>query len=340
MRSRRRNVIAVLSDDSDGAETEPDAPAPRRKKSSGKRRKPVRLELETDDPGIVYRARKSLKKPKTILIVAVGLGLITGVPWLASKIPALIERDEYKLASRQIEITPPPRNVPPDLVDQVVQQSKLPDEISLLESDVSERLAQAFAGHPWVARVVEIRKSFPPRVQVKLEYREPIAMIEVADGWFPVDTHGVVLPPKDFSAADRERFPLIRGVRSRPKGSPGRRWTDPAVASAVKLSEQLLPHWKELELTAIVIPEGAVANAKDTKYELHTADGSRILWGRAPGTNHPGELTVEQKIARLKKYRADFGRFDKPSGPYEIDIRHWREITRRPIAAANTGERH
>ena len=69
----------------------------------------------------------------------------------------------------------------------------------------------------------------------------------------------------------------------------------------------------------------------DLQFELLTRNGSRILWGRAPGTNHPGELTVEQKIGRLKKYQSDFGGFDQPHGPYEIDIRHWREISRRPF---------
>jgi hypothetical protein len=50
-------------------------------------------------------------------------------------------------------------------------------------------------------------------------------------------------------------------------------------------------------------------------------------------------LTSSQKLARLEKYVAEFGAFDRPTGPYEIDIRHWQEITRRPLrpVEASTG---
>jgi len=32
----------------------------------------------------------------------------------------------------------------------------------------------------------------------------------------------------------------------------------------------------------------------------------------------------------MLKYVTDFGGFDRPHGPYEIDIRHWQEISRKP----------
>jgi hypothetical protein len=57
-----------------------------------------------------------------------------------------------------------------------------------------------------------------------------------------------------------------------------------------------------------------------------------VVWGRPPGNDHPGELEATQKIRRLEKYLADYGDYGQPNGPYEIDIRHWQEITRRPLA--------
>ena len=65
--------------------------------------------------------------------------------------------------------------------------------------------------------------------------------------------------------------------------------------------------------------------------ELLTHGGSRIVWGRPPGTRHPGELTVSQKLGRIMQFISHFDSLDPPGGPFEINIRHWREIIYRPL---------
>ena len=84
----------------------------------------------------------------------------------------------------------------------------------------------------------------------------------------------------------------------------------------------------------IIVPQLAEPSTDPTDIllELTGIGGSRIVWGRAPGSDHPGELEPTQKIRRLEKYLADYGDYGQPHGPYEIDIRHWQEITRRPLA--------
>ena len=83
----------------------------------------------------------------------------------------------------------------------------------------------------------------------------------------------------------------------------------------------------------------AEVKIEELQYQILTRDGSRILWGRAPGTHHPGELSAEQKIGRLTQYLADFGTFRPPQGPLEIDIRHWQEITQRRLSSLETRRR-
>ena len=73
-------------------------------------------------------------------------------------------------------------------------------------------------------------------------------------------------------------------------------------------------------------------NANELEYELKTAGGSQILWGRGPDSTHPGELTVVQKIERLIAFRNDYGGFDDQHGPYQIDIRPWQGINRSFLA--------
>lgn len=287
------------------------------------------------ESGLVERLRRQLFRPKVLVALAAIIAATTIVPQLMRQIPDPAERSEYQLTLDEIEITKIPRHVPVDLVDQVAQRAKLPRNLSLLDDDLVQRVADAFGKHPWVAEVVQVRKSFPARIEVELKYRKPAAMVAVPDGLYPIDAEGILLPPIDFSVADTRLYPVIRGVLSSPPGAEGTRWRDPAVLGAAQLAELLGAKWKDLSLDAIHLPRYQRSQTKtdELTFDLQTRGGSRILWGRAPSTDHPGELTPEQKIGRLEKYLADFGSFDAPHGPYEIDIRHWQEISRRPLSA-------
>ena len=181
-----------------------------------------------------------------------------------------------------------------------------------------------------------MRKSFPAKIEVELTFRSPAAMVAVPDGLYPIDAKGILLPPIDFSVADARLYPVIRGVQSPPPSAEGTRWRDPAVIGAAQLAELLRPNWKKLNLAAIRLPhkKRPLIQPEDLTFDLETRGGSLIRWGRAPASDHPGELTPQQKIGRMQKYLADFGSFDAPHGPYEIDIRHWQEISRRPLSAS------
>jgi hypothetical protein len=379
MRERRRTVMAVLSQGESAPAAVAEGPSPDAEISTETstmteapavaakpKRSPKRKTTEPEPPAPdrpLLRMRRVLYRPKVLLGVAALLVATAVVPQFVKSLPDPAERQEYRFETAKIEIAPPPRDVPPDIVDQVLKRARVPETVSLLDDDLTEKLAKAFASHPWVAEVVSVRKSFPPRVQVQLKYRRPVAMVATAGGMYPIDAAAVLLPPEDFSMADTKRYPLLRGVQTKPQGPAGVRWGDVVVEQGAKLAVVLQPHWKALQLDAIVVPESESGGRKaeggggtderraDTthhspltthsspdslKFVLTTTGGSRILWGRAPGSSYPGELSAEKKIARLKKYLTDFGGFDQPQGPYEIDIRHWQEITRRPLSAASS----
>ena len=288
------------------------------------------------------RARRLLFRPRVLLFFAALVSSTLAVPLLIQSLPDLRERDEFRVQIDAIEVTPPPPWIPVDLIERVIETTEFGTELSLLDESLPRNLYEAFRRDPWVAQVVRVRKVPPNRVDVELVYRRPVAMVEVAEGLYPVDPNGTLLPPADFSAADASEFPLIRNVTSKPQGPAGTNWGDVAILGAARLAEALLQapprkpsHWERLGLVAIRVPDATASTGiEDLCFELLASGGSRIIWGRAPGSTHPGELTVEQKIGRLEKYVADFGGFDRPHGPYEIDIRHWQEISRRPLTAA------
>ena len=282
-------------------------------------------------------------RPARLAKLALLVGVVTLLPYLIQRLPSLASRPEYRLATKQIRLVPAPENpVPSNLLDQVREQSKLPRELSLLDEKLAANLAEAFARHPWIAKVVSVRKSHPATVTVEVKDREPVGMVQVKGGRFPIDASGVVLPPGDFATADLKRYPTIQGLSPSSSVRPGMAWKDPSLLAAARLAELLAPQWSKLHLESIVVPSrsGPAIDSSKIVLELRASGGSKIIWGRAPGTEHPGELTTAQKIGRLEKYLTEFGGFDRPNGPYEIDIRHWQEISRRPLASGQANSRN
>jgi hypothetical protein len=270
-----------------------------------------------------------------------GLALICGAvllaPRLAKSLPDVGNRAEYQLQTAEIRVNEIPQWVPKDLVTQVVNQSRLGAQRSVLEEGLTKEIAIAFQKHPWVEKVVQVAKHVPARIDVELIFRRPVAMVEVPTGLLPVDGSGVLLPPTEFTPEDARRYPLISQPKTSPRGAVGTNWGDPQVVAAAKLAAVLLPHWKDFNLTSIVIPAGLDLRAplEELVFELQTKGGSRIVWGRAPGVVYPLELSPHQKIGRLEECLTRFGGFDLPDGPYEIDIRHFKEITRFQLTATS-----
>ena len=270
------------------------------------------------------------------------MSLIAGAcalwPYVLQKLPPLGARPEYRISFSQVQVIPAPEDpVPANLVEQVSDLSGMPSELSLLSEGLTAEIAQAFRRHPWVSRVIRVHKSFPAAIVVELEYRKPVVMAQVQGGRIPLDAQGVVLPTSDFTTSDSHRYPLIQNVVNRPKVRPGNQWNDPGILAATRLAAFLGPHWKALKLDAISLSRiTSTTEADDVILELVGTGGSKIVWGRAPGSDHPGELEPIQKIRRLEKYLVDYGDYNHPHGPYEIDIRHWQEISRRPLIHENT----
>lgn len=278
---------------------------------------------------------RRLYRPVTVATAAAVLTAGLLLPRLKGLLPVLEERNEYRVPATQIEITPPPHWVPHDLVAQVVEHSNLPKDLALLDPRLVGDVAEAFRLSPWVEEVVSVTKSYPAKVVVILNYRRPVAMVEVKQGQHPIDRNGVVLPAHEFSIADSKSYPTISGVVSTPQGPEGTSWGDPVVEDAAQLAEVLAPAWKKLGLARIVCPQMADSHDRidEGVFVLMSRGGSRIIWGHAPGTDHPGELSTKQKLGRLEEYVKRFGGFDRPQGPYQIDIRHWRDISRTPLSA-------
>ena len=302
----------------------------RKKKAAARKPKTSKTEPQRS---FFERSIRAIFQPRVLLSIALlGAGAVL-YPALLRMLPDLSQRDEYRLQASEIDFPEPPRWIPEDLLDQVIERGQLPEELSVLDESLAQQVAHAFEQHPWVTKPVQVRVSVPARVEVTFEYRKPVAMVEVSDGFYPVDDRAVLLPPRDFPPSELARYPKIVGLRSTPLGGVGSTWGDARVIGAAQIAVILLPYWSEWGLQNIEVPKRTEAQQKyeDLEFVVNTRGGSKIIWGRPPGHQHPLEITADQKIGKLKTYLSACESFD---GNWEININTLMEVRRNPLPAA------
>ena len=287
-----------------------------------------------------------LLQPTVLLLLSCSVAAWVFVPKLGVRLPDLHNDRQYRLATSQIKITPPPHWVPHDLAEQAVRRAGLPDELSLLDPEVTRRVAAAFELNPWVKGQVRVSTSVPARMHVDLVYREPVAMVRVTQrgkiGLFPIDADGTLLPSADFAPAEIAKYPVIENVSVPPGSAAGTVWKDAGVLGAARLAVELKPFWEQFGFQSILTPTNSDRKLAwdDLSLQLSTRGGSRVIWGRPPGAKHPGELPADKKIERIKFYLRHHGPFDSSThGPFEYDITRWTDISRKPIADRGSSQR-
>ncbi len=234
--------------------------------------------------------------------------------------PTVVRSENYRLDPQQIEITPQPAWIRANVKAEVVRDASLDEGLSILDDQLAERIAQAFAFHPWVAKVERVRKVHPRKVQVDLIYRRPVVMVSL-DGssnldLLPLDAEGVHLPNSDFSPLEKRRFPRLVGIDSLPL--VGQRATDPRVLGGAHLAALLGDFWHLFQLARIVpVP---ASDGQSERFELITRAGTRIIWGAAPGAEPEGEPNADEKLARLRRHLKEYGTLDSSSGR-ELNVR-------------------
>ena len=287
-----------------------------------------RHEVETESPG-GSRIAAVLWRPGFLVLVVLVVVATVVVPGIIARLPELGDREEYQLSREAVEVVPsPPEWVSEHFLSRVTASATWPVEgTSVFEPDLVSRVAESFAQQPWVARVVRVERRIPAGVVVRLEYRQPVAWIETTGESVAVDVTGVRLPGEDLQGEEWGKLPVVQGVTSEPPATDAVAWEDRGVVAGARLAAALEAHWEPFDLESIVVKP----DQDRVMLELVTRGGSRVVWGRPPGTRHPGELTVSQKIGRIMQFISRFDSLDPPQGPLEINIRHWREIIYRPL---------
>lgn len=246
-----------------------------------------------------------------LVIVAIVIACSFGLATLWHRYQPIISATQC-ISAQSIVINDPPSWIVTDLKQEAIVTGSL-EGASLADADLTLRVAEAFRMHSWVSKVCRVSKRYPDSVLVQLEYRRPVAMVEVRagdqPGLFPIDGDGILLPTADFTAERAAQYPRISVPNALPLGFPGNAWGDERVHDAAVIAATLGPYWEKLELYRIVLLGGLTQNRgkSDNLYRLTTRDNVSLIWGHAPGKEHPNEATADKKIARILSLKEQNG---------------------------------
>ena len=273
---------------------------------------------------------------RPVLMLAILLGALGGGSYFAwQKLKMrILDSPEYFVGPGQVEITRPPAWIHTDIRAEAFRDPRLDGRLSIMDDDLINRIKRVFEDHPWVARVKHVKKGHPASINVKLEYRRPVCMVEAPGGAYAVDAKGYILPSEDFTSSEATRYLHLMGVDRAPTSPVGQLWSDAKVIGGAEIAAVLGPVWQSMKLKYIVPlasdpAAGAVTVGGDSSrrsrepfFILLTHGDRQILWGYAPGANMLGEISAEEKVAWLKNYLSEHDTFDDPRDQHQyLDVR-------------------
>ncbi len=229
---------------------------------------------------------------------------------------------DYVVTPERIHATPQPPWIHVNVKEEVLRLAGS-GPLPLQDRQLVEHLAQAFALHPWVAKVERVEKKYPARVDVTLRYRQPVLVVkrDAPDdqGLLFLDEEAVLLPSADFAPAQARDYLRMMANGEAPTGGYGSPWKSPRIAGAARVAAALGTAWQEPGLYWLV---GSQPASGELIYELRTQDdGVRVVWGSVVGHEAPGEPRAQQKIAALARYVHDKGPLTRDGAPALVDLR-------------------
>jgi hypothetical protein len=256
-----------------------------------------------------------------LAIVAVVGG---GGYWAWSKLrDSVTGQSHYSITAESIVLSPQPDWIKADVKTEALRDASLELPLPLLDDALAERISKAFAFHPWIAEVKQVRKAVPSQVIVDVVYRKPACMVELPEGLglYAVDASAYLLPTKDFLDDPRRAhgYPRLTGIVNLNMGRLGMRWPDPFVQGGAAVAAALETAWPRLNLARIA-PSLDSISSPTPRFELVTRLGTRIVWGSAPGQETAGEMPAARKVESLLRYANDNGSLEGRTGPQRLDL--------------------
>jgi hypothetical protein len=255
----------------------------------------------------------------TLIAIVLTL-LIGGILYAVDR--HLSEPESYLVEFKRIEIPALPAYAPATLLTDVQTQNQFPDTVDTREPMLLKRLKEGFEKHIYVERVERVALLSSKRIEVRMNYRVPVALVMIRNAQIPIDRNGVILPA--VPGLEAELLPIY-GVNNLPSGLVWTFWASPDIVAAGQLAALIESERERMRIVAIEV--GGDRLQHDLRLVLE--HGTRIIWQDVGGPPKEGTPTNGQKLRHLRNYWANHADVDRAYGPFVIDVRKAPEIVRQ-----------
>jgi cell division protein FtsQ len=187
---------------------------------------------------------------------------------------------------------------------EVLRLSGLRAGVNLFAFDAG-RAASKIEQHPWVRRA-KVQRRFPPALEIRVEEREPAALVALGRLYF-TDSEGQVF--KRAAPGDPMDLPVVTGITRE-------RFSDDTEEATARLRDALalLYAWRALDVSEVHVLE-------DRALEVQTMDGLRVRVGLGGYAEKLSRLRTLDEELRRRGARAAFVDLDNRARPEFVAVR-------------------
>ena len=252
-----------------------------------------------------------------------GFGIAAAMITFIAFIPAIGRRVEQPVDQVEVRFEHPPLWAGPSLMEHLrsVGESQL-QGTSLSRADL-EATRQRLLDSGFFQEVTQVRRSGRQEVTIDATLVTPMARVRDRHGTTLIDHAARVLPAGCGVSGDVHVVTIINPRYSRPT-HPRETWSGGDLTAAMRV----LDHIQQAEWIQQVEAIDLSRYPATGSLVLITDNGSRVIWGSAPGDERAMESLLERKVARLDRLYQISGRIDQYH-PGEVDITDASVVVKR-----------
>jgi hypothetical protein len=156
-----------------------------------------------------------------VLLLGVA-AFVGGVIWLSHWSLGQVDPERYLVPLAEVECNVPDGMERAEFLGQVHYYNPQLERLDVRDTDLPDRLKQAFERHPWVEKADGVTIAAPRNIAVKLTFRVPVLAVPWGGELRAVDGAGVRLPKN----APTRGLPVYDGTPRPPRGPEGTHWGD------------------------------------------------------------------------------------------------------------------
>lgn len=256
-----------------------------------------------------------------VLVMVAVVGTVSGLRRLERNI--LNSPHDTAPQPVRIKLADCPDWMPRRLIREIAQELR-PASADYRETDLARQVYDRAAGHPWIRKAHLAFKGGRDKasdgvVELRAEYRMPIAWVQAEDGYLrAVDQDGYVLPPaqvpqwvirpdeREISYINKSDIPAdqqgrrihyitITGVTGRSPGV-GRHWPANGLADGLKLAKLIYTRPYATQINVIDVGRAPFLRMYA---QVGTSPRTEILFGRFPVSGGDHNVPTADKLDRL-----------------------------------------